>query len=201
MNWRDWAGAAGGAAAKFFSGGVGWQFYALVALAGAAAMGGALWWHADQVDDHYEASFKAGQEQVRGEQVRAENRSLLLQREQIITLSNDLTEIRNAYTTVAAGLTDARGRAGRSGQRVRDAIPAGGELDQRLDAAECPVVRTFAAGAFRTAASCRDAVADLGLGAGGLVEASASAQYEHSRADALMRFSMPRSPFTKPVEK
>lgn len=188
----------GGLAGTFVAGGASWQIYAWVALAGAVAAGGAIWWHADQVDDHYEASFKAGQEQVRAQQVAAENRSLLLQREQIITLSNELTEIRNAYTTVAAGLTDARGRASVSGQRVRDATPAGGELDQRLAAAECPVVRTFAAGAFRTAASCRDAVADLGLGAGGLVEASASAQYEHARADALIRFSMPRSPFTKP---
>jgi hypothetical protein len=172
--------------------------YLAVAAAGAAALGGAVWWHSGRVADLHGAAFQAGLDKAKAEALAAENRALLIQREQIITLSNDLTELRYAHDQSVLDLASARAAAARNGQRVRNAVPAGGELDQRLAAAECPVVRTFAAGAFRTAATCRDAVAEIGLGAGGLVESSASARYEAGRADALIRFSMPRSPFTPP---
>ena len=167
-------------------------------VAGAAAFAGAAAWHGAQVKATRDTAFKAGQTQVRTEALAAENRALLSQSERIITLSNDLTELRNAHEKTVVDLATARAAADRRGQRVRNATPAGGELDQRIAAAECPVVRTFAAGAFRTAATCRDAVADLGLGTGGLVESAASAHHEAGRADALIRFSMPLSPFTKP---
>lgn len=129
---------------------------------------------------------------------KARTHDALAYTERVITLTSTLSELKNAYTTVAAGLIDARSRASVSGQRVRDATPAGGELDQRLAAAECPVVRAFGANAFRTAVSCRGHLAEIGLGPGGLVETSASEHYQAGRADALIRFSMPRSPFTKP---
>lgn len=174
----------------------------LFALAvGGLGVLGALTWDKGRLQAARKAGYDQAQAEAKAATTAAENRSLLLQREQIINLSNDLSEARNAYTVVAKSLNSSRSAADRSGQRVRSATPAGGELDQRLAAAECPVVRTFAARSFRAATACRDAVADLGLGAGGLVEAAASAHYEHARADALIRFSMPRSPFTKPVEK
>lgn len=132
---------------------------------------------------------------------KARTHDALAYTERVITLTSTLTELKNAYTTVAAGLNDARHRASVSGQRVRDATPAGGELDQRLAAAECQVGRTFGADAFRTAVSCRGDLAEIGLGPHGLVETSAAEHYQAGRADALITFSMPRSPFTKPPEK
>jgi hypothetical protein len=197
MSWLTWAKTAlkvgtGGMSSVYLYGGL--------LAAGAALSTGAWLWHGWQVDGVHDEAFKAGKDLAKGEALAAQNRALLTQREQIITLSNDLTELRNAHAQTVLDLAAARGRAVAAGQRVRNAVPAGGELDQRIAAAECPVVRTFAAGAFRTAATCRDAVADLGLGAGGLVESTASAYHEAGRADALIRFSMPRSPFT-PQEK
>lgn len=200
MSWigkaADWAKGLGWAAKLAAN----WQAYALVATLLVTAAGGAYIWHGWEVDGAHDAAFSDGQAQVRGEALAAENRALLLQREQIINLSNTLTELRDAHTKTTKDLASARAAADQRGQRVRNATPAGGELDQRIEAAECSVVRTFAAGAFRTAATCRDAVAEIGLGLGGLVESAASAHYEAGRADALIRFSMPRSPFT-PQEK
>ncbi|MDT4880359.1 hypothetical protein FQZ97_1161060 [compost metagenome] len=142
-----------------------------------------------------DAVFQSGHAAATAQHLAAENRALLLQAERIATLSNDLTEALGAYSITSNYLVTGRERAGAAGQRVRSASAPGGGLEQRLGAAECGVARTFAAGAFRTAAACRDDVAALGLGTGGLVESAASAHYEHARAEALMRFSMPRSPF------
>jgi hypothetical protein len=195
VSWLTWVKTA----ANVSTGGLSSLYlYGGLLVAGAAAATGANLWHGWKVDGAHDDAFKAGQAQVRGDTLAAENRALLNQREQIITLSNDLTELRDAHTKATKDLATALAAADRRGQRVRNATPAGGELDQRIGAAECPVVRTFAAKAFRTAAACRDVVADLGFGAGGLVESAASAHYEAGRADALMRFSMPRSPFNTP---
>lgn len=112
-------------------------------------------------------------------------------------LTNELTEAKNAYEEVNRKRLAALNLAAERARRVRD-LQATAELTasttQALAVAECNVVRTFAAGAYRTATTCRNAVADLGLGAGGLVEASASAHYEHGRAEALMKFTMPAMP-------
>jgi hypothetical protein len=161
---------------------------------GAAAVGGAAWWHSAKVESGYQRGYSV----ATGEHQAAVNRSLLLQAERIATLSNELTEALNAYSITSNALASARTGAEYRGHRVR-AVAAGPELEQRLGAAECGVARTFGAGAFRTAAACRDDVAALGLGTGGLVESAASAHYEHARAEALMRFSMPRTPFKKPT--
>lgn len=151
---------------------------------------GLLLWHNHKVSALEEKFFKAGQDQVRLDVAKAENRSLLIQREKIITLSNDLEVARNAHANVAKALGDARRNAVVSGQRVRNAATtSGGELDQRIAIAECSVVRTFAAKAFRAAAACRDNFAEIGLGTGGLVEASASSYYEHDRAEAVIKFT------------
>ena len=145
-------------------------------------------------DDHADAA-RAGHG-TRLAQAQAENRSLLVQAERIATLSTELMEAQSAHATARSNLASARAAAGKRGERVRNES-AGTGLDQRIAAADCNITRTFAAGAFRAAAACRDDLAEIGLGAGGLVESSASAHYERARADALMHFSMPRSPFTK----
>lgn len=129
----------------------------------------------------------------------AEERNMLLRAHlhRVNELTNELTEAKNAYEDVNRKRLAAVALADQRARRVRD-LQATAELaastTEALAVAECNVVRTFAAGAYRTATTCRNAVADLGLGAGGLVEASASAHYEHSRAEALMRFTMPEPP-------
>lgn len=142
------------------------------------------------------AQVQAQWDKARLAQAQAENRSLLVQAERIATLSTELMEAQSAHATTRSNLAPARAAAGKRGERVRNEA-AGNGLDRRLADAHCNITRTFAAGAFRAAAACRDDLAEIGLGAGGLVESSASAHYEHARADALMRFSMPRSPFTR----
>lgn len=171
-----------------------WQIYGALLLAGAGALGAAVWWHAGRV----QATHQAAYDKARGEQVRAENRALLVQQERIAALSTQLMEAQSAHTKTQASLATARAAAGQRGERVRSAA-GGDELGLRLGAADCTVARGFAADAFRTATACRDAVAEIGLGSGGLVESAASAHYEHERADALMRFSMPLSPFSNPT--
>jgi hypothetical protein len=156
-----------------------------------ALLGGATIVHTRSLSEAREQ----GRAETRAAWLAAENRALLNLAERAATLSNELTEALSAYSTVATHLSGARADADRRGQRVRSAAAPSGDLAARLGAAECSVARAFAADAFRTAAACRDTVADLGLGTGGLVESSASAHAEHARADALMRFAMPRSPF------
>lgn len=142
------------------------------------------------------ADVQAEWDKARLAQVQAENRSLLVQAERIATLTNELAEAQSVHAKISSYLARARAGADKRGERVREQT-AGDNLDRRLAAADCGVSRSFGAGAFRTATTCRNDLAEIGLGAGGLVESSASAHYEHARADALMKFSMPRSPFTK----
>lgn len=101
---------AAGLAGTFVAGGASWQVYAWAALAGAAALGGAVWWHADQVDNHFEASFKAGQEQVRGQQVAAENAALRESMREISRLVTVNQEVQGAYNEVLGQLADADAR-------------------------------------------------------------------------------------------
>lgn len=157
-----------------------------------ALLGGAYAFHAAGVSEAREQ----GMAETRAAWLAAENRALLNMAERAATLSNELTEALHAYSIVSSHLASGSAGAAARGQRVRSAAAPGSDLASRLGATECSVARAFAADAFRTAAACRDAVADLGLGAGGLVESAASAHYEHDRAEALMRFAMPRTPFT-----
>jgi hypothetical protein len=112
-------------------------------------------------------------------------------------LQTALTEAKNANQEIerkrlaAVALADRRARELRDNQATEQLAV---RTVEALATAECNVVRTFAAGAYRTATTCRDAVAEIGLGVGGLVETSASAHYEHDRAEALMRFTMPTAP-------
>ena len=176
----------------------------ILAIAAVAVAGFASWgviaWDKRRIKDAHQAGYDQAKTEVATDRLAADNRALLTQREQILTLTNELTEARNAHDATKQDLGDARARAFAAGQRVRITAAPGGGLEDRLGAAECGVARTFAAGAFRTAQSCRDDLAELGLGTGGLVESSSSARFEHARAEALMRFSMPRSPFTQPKE-
>lgn len=163
---------------------------ALVAAAAVATVA----WDKDRVKDAHQAGYDKAMEEVKTAQLAADNRALLTQREQIITLSNELTEARNAYDKTKTDLAAARDAARRSGQRVHNAAAPGGGLEDRLGAAECGVARAFGAGAFRTAVACRGHIEELGYGAGGLVESSASARSEHRRAEALINFKMPKAP-------
>lgn len=180
----------------------GFTGYVLLAalVVGGLGVWGAMVWDKGRMQAARQAGYDQAKAEDQAAQTAAENRSLLNQREQIINLTNELTEARNAHDATKQDLGEARARAFAAGQRVRSAAAPTGDLEDRLAAAQCPIVRSFAAGAFRTAQSCRDAVAEIGLGSGGLVESAASARYEHARAEALMRFSMPRSPFTQPKE-
>jgi hypothetical protein len=121
------------------------------------------------------------------------NRTLIAHTERLISLSEELNGARDAYQQTLTDLASSRDAARTRGERVRVAAKGTG-LDASLANAQCPVVRTFAAGAFRTAQACRDDLAEIGLGAGGLVDVSAVAKYERARADNLLKFSLPRSP-------
>lgn len=196
MSWLKWIKTA----ANVSTGGVSSLYlYGGLLAAGAALSAVAMLWHGWQVDGVHDAAFKAGQAEVRGESLAAENRALLIQREQIITLSTDLMEAQRVHAQTSQALAAALARAAAAGQRVRSAA-AGDELDQRIGAAECSVARSFGARAFRAAAACRDDAAALGLGTGGLVESAASAHYEHARAEALSKLRMPKGPFTTTLE-
>lgn len=79
MSIKSMASAAGTAIGKFVAGGVGWQVYAWVALAGAAAMGGAILVHSSKVEAHYAAAFKAGQDEVQARWDRAVSEAVAAQ--------------------------------------------------------------------------------------------------------------------------
>lgn len=176
-----------------------WAILAGVVLALAAAVGGALAYTHSAGKDAGRAEVQASWNAEKLQQAQAEIRTALLRAERVATLSNQLMEAQSAHAKTIKDLADVRAGAHARGKRVRDAA-GGTELDQRVAAAECTVARAFAAGAFRAAAACRDHLADIGLGAGGLVESAASAHYEHRRAEALRQFVMPRSPF-KPAKE
>lgn len=176
-----------------------WAILAGVVLALAAAVGGALAYTHSAGKDAGRAEVQASWNAEKLQQAQAEIRTALLRAERVATLSNQLMEAQSAHAKSINDLSIARTIAHARGQRVRHAA-GGTALEQRIAAAECTVARTFAAGSFRAAAACRDRLAEIGLGAGGLVESSASAHYEHARAQSLMTFTMPRSPFQPPKE-
>jgi hypothetical protein len=172
-------------------------YVALIAAAATSVAAVAVTaWDKGRLEDARQAGYNQAKQELTVAHVAAENRSLLNQREQIITLNNDLTDAINDYNRTKTQLDAAHALAWKSGERVRNvATPTGGELDQRLAKADVGTLRTFGAGAFRTAQTCRDVVAEAGLGAGGLVASSASARFEHARAEGLSKFSMPKTPF------
>ena len=137
--------------------------------------------------------FEQGRNSVIVEQLKADNHSMRLQADRIIVLTNDLATAKASYEKFASNLQTSRGSAAVTGDRLRKQTDS--DLDSRIANTQCPVVREVAAGALRTAITCRGYVADLGLGIGGLVESTNSAYYEHGRAEALMKFKMPTSPF------
>jgi hypothetical protein len=175
----------------------------ILATAAVAAAGFAAWgviaWDKARIKNAYQAGYDKAMEEVKTAQLGADNRALLTQREQIINLSNELTEARNAYDKTQADLATARDAARRAGQRVHNAAAPGGGLEDRLGAAECSVARSFGAGAFRTAVACRGHIEELGYGVGGLVESSSSARFEHRRAEALKRYVSPTASLHTPV--
>lgn len=172
----------------------------ITAAVAAAAAVGVIAWDKSRIKSADEAGYARAKQEVKAEASAALNRSLLNQREQIITLNEDLTIAHDEYTRTKDQLDVAHAAARKSGERVRNAATAGDELERRVAAADLGAVRTFATGSFRTAQACRDVVAEAGFGAGGLVESSAAHRAEKQRADALMKFSMPSTPFTKPKE-
>lgn len=176
-----------------------WAILAAVVLALAATVGSALVYTHSTGKDAGRAEVQADWNAEKLQQAQAEIRTALLRAERVAALSNHLMEAQSAHAQAIKDLSATRAGSRSRGQRVRDAA-AGTELDQRIAAAECPVARTFAARAFRTAAACRDHLEDIGFGTGGLVESAASAHYEHARAQSLMNFTMPRSPFQPPKE-
>lgn len=176
-----------------------WAVLAGVALALMMAAGGALLYAHGAGKDAGRSEVQAKWSAADLERAQAEIRTALLRAERVATLSNELMEAQSAHAQAVKDLAIARAGAHTRGQRVRNTA-ASNELDQRIAAAECTVARAFAAGSFRAAASCRDHLAEIGLGPGGLVESAASAHYEHRRAEALRQFVMPRSPF-KPVKE
>ena len=169
---------------------------ASVALGG-VAIAGAVVWDKGRIKSADAAGYARAKQEVKVEASAALNRSLINQRELILTLNDDLTIAINDYTRTKAQLDAAHALAWSAGQRVRNVATTGDELDRRAAAASRDALRTFGTGAFRTAQACRDVVAEAGYGAGGLVGSSASAHFEHARAEGLMKFSMPKSPFTK----
>lgn len=161
---------------------------AILATGAALAVGVKSFYRA-QLD----AAGKAAVEQYKLEQKAAENTALRMQAERIATLSNDLMEAQSAHAKAIRDLSVARSAAAAAGERLR-VLTERGELESRIARAEREVLNTVAARAIRAAKAGRDAVAEIGLGAGGLVESAASAHHEHARAEALMRARFPRLP-------
>lgn len=171
-------------------------YVALIAAAATAVAAVAvIAWDKGRLGDARQAGYDQAKQELTVAQVAAENRSLLNQREQIITLNNALTDAINDYNHTKTQLDAAHALAWKSGERVRNVATTGDELDRRAAAADLNTLRTFGTGAFRTAQACRDVVAEAGYGPGGLVGSSASAHYEHAVAEGLSKFSMPKTPF------
>lgn len=166
-------------------------------LAGASLVAGATLWHGHVAGKAIKAARADGANSVRLEQLAADNRSLINQAERGHTLTASLTKAKNEAHQSQIDLSGARARSAGAGQRLREQST---DLNSRIAATECPVVRGFAADAYRTASACRGDIESLGLGVGGLVESAESAHYEHARAEALMKFALPETALTPKVK-
>jgi Asp-tRNA(Asn)/Glu-tRNA(Gln) amidotransferase C subunit len=155
MSLKSIAGKVGSTVGSFIAGGVGWQAYAWAALAGAAAVGGALWWHADKVDDHYEASFKAGRLEVENEQLRETQRELT----RMVGVVDKLNEV---YLAQLQAVSDAESAAAVADERVRKLAA---QRKQALATAPAEAVRAYAATAGDVYAACRTEYRALGFDA------------------------------------
>lgn len=152
-------------------------------------------WYLAKLSAADQAGYDRAMSEVNTAQTKADNRALLNQREQIINLTNALSKARNEYAQTKLDLAAARTQLGAAPVRVRNAAAPGSDLESRLAAAGIGVASSFGAGAFRAVKKSRDDIASLGYGDGGLVESSASARYEHARAESLKQQLMPKSPF------
>ena len=150
----------------------------------------ALWWHADQVDDHYEASFKAGRLEAENDQIREQQRELT----RMVGVVGQLNEV---YLAQLQAVSDAESAAAAADERVRKLAA---QRKAVLATAPAEAVRAYAATAGDVYAACRAEYRALGFDAG---RCSATAHTLDAYADEVSRtqFTMPRSPFTKPVEK
>jgi hypothetical protein len=171
------------------------QWYILLVAAGAflALAGAGAWYAHSEGKEAGRAEVQAKWDKQRLSQADANNRSLMNQAEKIATLSTELMDAERAQTKVIADLARARAVAD-SRARVLRARAATDELAARVAAAEREKLNEFATRAYAAAVRGRDAVAELGLRAGGYVEAAAAAHAEHARAEALVKFVTPRMP-------
>ena len=128
----------------------------------------------------------------------AENRALLSQREQIITLTNRLKGAQREYHQSEAARTAADQRAAELDQRLHH-LTDQQRLAADLAAAGHGPVSDYAAAATGLYRACRTEYRSLGLGPGGCAQAAAAAHAQKSRADALSDTRYPRyqSPFNK----
>lgn len=187
MSWLKWIKTA----ANVSTGGVSSLYlYGGLLLAGATAAGGAWWWHADKVDDHYEASFKAGRMESENDQLRETKRELT----RMVGVVERLNEV---YLAQLQAVSDAESAAAVADERVRKLAA---QRNAAIRTAPAEAVRAYAATAGDVYAACRAEYRALGFDA---ERCSAAAHTLNEYADEVSRtqFSMPRSPFTKPVEK
>lgn len=152
MSWLKWIKTA----ANVSTGGMSSLYlYGGLLLAGAAAMGGALWWHADKVDDHYEASFKAGRMESENDQLRETKRELT----RMVGVVERLNEV---YLAQLQAVSDAESAAAAADERVRKLAA---QRNAAIRTAPAEAVRAYAATAGDVYAACRAEYRALGFDA------------------------------------
>lgn len=143
-------------AANVSSGGLSSLYlYGGLFVAGAAAVGGVWWWHANQVDEHYEASFKAGRMEAENDQLRETKRELT----RMVGVVENLNEV---YLAQLETINAAESAAAAADERVRQLAA---QRRAALRAAPAEAVRDYAATAGDVYAACRAEYRALGFDA------------------------------------
>jgi hypothetical protein len=156
--------------------------YGGLLLAVAGAVSGAWWWHADKVDDHYEASFKAGRMEVENEQLRETQRELT----RMVGVVDKLNEV---YLAQLQAVSDAESAAAAADERMRQLAA---QRKRAIATAPTEAVRAYASTAGDVYAACRAEYRALGFDA---ERCSAAAHTLNGYADEVSRApSRPTAP-------
>lgn len=168
---------------------------AILAIGGLLTFGLMKWDDARLASAH-QAGYDLAKKDAATERQAAENRALLNQREQIITLTNRLKGAQRDYNQAETARTAADRRAAELDQRLLN-LTDQQRLAADLAAAGHGPVSDYAATATGLYRACRAEYRSLGLGPGGCAQAAAAAHAQKSRADALSDTRYPRyqSPF------
>ena len=153
---------------------------------GAASMAIGVW-DKNRLASAEEAGYARAVAEKAVEQTNSDNRSLLNQQEVIISLNNNLMKAKSEHSKTVRDLANVRAQLAVAAPRVQLAAETGSGLEYQLASAGNGIASVFGARAYRIAVACRNNLAEIGLGTGGLVESAASARYEYERAEAASK--------------